>query len=350
MHKCGGCAAVPACPPPAIAVGDGETAWGAGGPGSTKTCGLGSPGRRGGGFCTKFPRQHLPPCSRGRRVPGKTAAELGAAACEEQGWGCVRPTAAAAACVLTPSFCSLPQHRQQHRHVPRSETCTRLAHSLRTRALPPDPHLLGLARTPPGWLSPGGCQTTPGGPPESVPHQTPAASSGPRTRAERERACTHTCSRAGSRAVLIHAQMLPDPAAQRQQLGERCASRWSWAASHGTATVGASGRSMAQARRLCFTAPRQPAAPGERPCSGRGKGARAGAASSPWHRRAKPGAGPSAGPAGHGQPGRSTQGSPQGPGALGYAPCPMGTGCATLPKPRASHGATALLSAPLTAT
>lgn len=147
------------------------------GPGSTKTCGLGSPGRRGGGFCTKFPRQHPPPCSRGRRVPGKTAAELGAAACEEQGWGCMRPAAAAAACVLTPSFCSLPQHgqqrRQQHRHVPRSETCTRLAHSLRTRALPPDPHLLGLTRTPPAWLSPGGCQTTPGSPPESPPHQRP---------------------------------------------------------------------------------------------------------------------------------------------------------------------------------
>lgn len=82
------------------------------GPGSTKTRGLGSPGRRGGGFRTKFPHQRLPPCSRRRWVPGKMAAEPGAAACEEQDRGCVRPAAATAAAAwgLTPCFCSLPQH------------------------------------------------------------------------------------------------------------------------------------------------------------------------------------------------------------------------------------------------
>lgn len=96
-------------------------------------------------------------------------------------------------------------------------------------------HSLHTARTPPARLPPGGCQTAPG-----RPRKTPSSPQ-PRTQAERERARTHTCSRARCRALLIHAQMLPAPAAQRQQLRGGRVSRWSGAASGSTAAVSAAG-------------------------------------------------------------------------------------------------------------
>lgn len=204
--------ASPPAPPPAAAVRDGEIARGVG-PGQHQNPWPRVNWQARWWFLHQIPT--LKPSALLLQVAGK-AAQSRAAACEELGPGPLLPA------------CSNPAHqpapaRARRRHVPCSETPAVLTHSLHT------------ARTPPAQLPPGGCQTAPG-----RPRKTPSSPQ-PRTQAERERARTHTCSRARRRALLIHAQMLPAPAAQRQQLGGGRVSRWSRAASGGTAAVSTAG-------------------------------------------------------------------------------------------------------------
>lgn len=186
----------PGPPAPATAVGDGETARGAGlrqhqtpWPGVTRQAGR--------WFLHRIP---MPAPSTLLWVPGKAAADLGPAACEEQGWGCTRPAAAAAACVLTPSFHSLPSAGSgagtapAHSPAPGSHAAYAPQLFLPThisRGSHTHPRLGSLLELP---------DNTRRAPP-------PTASSG-RAHAQSGSALARTP--AATQALLIHAQMLPD--------------------------------------------------------------------------------------------------------------------------------------------